>query len=212
MTAIKSLPTQSDISTNGSLTWFNSLGFGHDNTPPIDYAGDYWAEYQRRDATDIGRELTQARVDLVQRHTRRAPLDIGIGAGAFVMASGGFGYDVNQIAVQWLKDNGKFIDPYQSHVGCLTFWDSLEHIPDPIALLRRVPIGGFVFVSLPIFDSMDHCLKSKHYKPGEHLWYFTNQGFVEYMSRAGFALFEMTNIESIIGRDSVVSFAFNKCR
>jgi len=185
-------------------------GYGLDETPAISYEADYWEEYQRRDVTEIGRALTKARCELVARHTKKVPVDIGIGAGAFVLASCGFGYDVNPVAVEWLKRGGRFIDPYQSFPGCLTFWDSLEHIPDPKALLNRVPRGGHVFAAIPVFENMEHCLNSKHYKPGEHLWYFTHEGFLAYMEDLGYSCLEHTNVETIIGREGVNSYAFVK--
>lgn len=194
----------------GSLTWFDDLGYGFDSTAPIEYSGDYLAEYERRDATEIGHKITQKRCELVRRHTTRQPVDIGIGAGAFVKAMECQGYDINQIAVKWLKENGKFIDPYQSFPGCLTFWDSLEHIPDPTELLRRIPVGGLVFCSIPVFDGPEQCVNSKHYKPGEHIWYWSHEGFLEYMAKQKFFCLEWNNCETMLGRDSVKSYAFVK--
>jgi hypothetical protein len=183
---------------------------GYHNAPPIDYAGDYWAEYEKRDATEMGKALTRERWRMVQRHTNRLPVDIGIGAGAFVLESGGMGYDVNQTAIDWLKAIGRYCNPYQSFPGCMTFWDALEHIPDPGAILSRVLRGGFVFVSLPVFDGFDGILKSRHYKPGEHIWYWTHDGFLAYMEKQGFACHEWNNTETKLGRDGILSYAFQK--
>lgn len=176
----------------------------------MDYGQNYWDEYLKRDNTDIGKKLTEARCAIVNRHTTRKPVDIGIGAGAFVNAINGYGFDVNPIAIKWLKDNGRFIDPYSGFVGCLTFWDSLEHIQNPKLLLDRVPVGSFVFVSIPVFSGMEDCLKSKHYKPSEHIWYFTHEGFLTYMGKINFFCLEHTNVESFIGRDGVMTYAFVK--
>jgi len=192
----------------GSLTWWPDLGYGFDATSPIEYGGDYWSEYERRDATEIGRLITQSRIDLVKRNTGRTPVDVGIGAGAFVKAMKCFGYDINPIAVGWLKDNGAYIDPYSSFPGCMTFWDSLEHIPNPEELLRRLPVGGFVFCSIPVFNGPEQCIQSKHYKPGEHLWYWSHEGFIRYMESMKFFCLEWNNRETMLGRDSVKSYAF----
>lgn len=87
-------------------------------------------------------------------------------------------------------------------------WDSLEHIADPAALLARV--RQWLFVSMPIYRDREHCLASKHFKPGEHIWYFTDAGFIRWASGLGFDLRERNRIESSIGREDVVSYSFRR--
>ena len=53
---------------------------------------------------------------------------------------------------------------------------------------------------------------SKHYRPGEHLYYFTELGFAQWMARHGFELLEVSNFETKAGRDSILSFAFRRHR
>jgi len=94
--------------------------------------------------------------------------------------------------------------------GCeaITCWDSLEHIPEPEKLLAKVE--KYVFVSMPIYDDMNDCLNSKHYKPGEHLHYFTARGFKLFMRQNGFDLLSSSAIESELGRDGIMSFVFKR--
>jgi hypothetical protein len=174
---------------------------------PMDYEGAYFAKYQELDATPMGEALTKARVDLVRRHFAGQVLDVGIGGGRFVEESGGFGFDVNPEALQWLNANGCYKNP---HFGwdAMTFWDSLEHIPDPELMLRSV--GDWAFVSMPIYKDQADCLKSKHFKPGEHIWYWTLEGFVSWMDRQGFELREINHVESELGREGITSFAFRR--
>lgn len=155
----------------------------------------------------MGKRLTDARVSFVRKYADLGIVDIGIGGGAFVRAADCFGYDVNANAIKWLKDNGKYKDPYN---GCdaITCWDSLEHIRYPDELLRNV--RKFVFVSIPIFRDVDHVLSSKHFKPGEHVWYFTHEGLVNFMKLQGFDLLESNAMESDLGREGINSYAFKR--
>lgn len=189
------------------LLWSEELGMGWHGRKPMDYEGAYFAKYQELDATPMGEALTRARVEMVRRHFTGKVLDIGIGGGRFVEESGGFGFDVNPEALQWLNANGCYKNPYFGW-DAMSFWDSLEHIPDPELVLRS--IGDWAFVSMPIYKDQADCLKSKHFKPGEHIWYWTLEGFVSWMDRQGFELREINHAESELGREGITSFAFRR--
>jgi len=190
------------------LLWSEELGMGFHPRPPMDYSGPYFEKYQALDDTPMGEALTRARVEMVRRHTELAPVDIGIGGGRFVLESGGFGYDVNDDALCWLRRKGLLLDIYRSHAEVITCWDSIEHIPDPEKLLAQV--GEWVFVSMPIYLNQWDCLRSKHYKPGEHLWYWTQSGLIAWFARQGFGCVEVNEKESELGREGITSFAFRR--
>lgn len=177
--------------------------------PPMSYETDYWESYLERDRSEMGEKLTKARIELVRRYCPCADvIDIGIGGGKFVKDSGSWGYDINETATKWLKSIGAFRNPYTSMVEGITCWDSLEHIPKPENLLKHVKT--WLFVSLPIFDNVETILTSKHYKPGEHIWYFTHQGLVQWCRQLGFELIEQNNIESSLGREGIDSYVFKR--
>lgn len=190
------------------LLWSDELGRGFHPRQPMDYSGPYFEKYQQLDATDMGAALTRARVEFVRRHTELQTVDIGIGGGRFVLESGGWGYDVNAEAVAWLRDQGLLFDIYASHAEVITCWDSLEHIPSPEQLIKQA--GEWVFVSMPIYRDQAHCLASKHFKPGEHLHYFTHDGLLLWFERQGFSCVEYNGIESQLGRDGITSYAFRR--
>lgn len=156
----------------------------------------------------MGKQLTYSRVGFVRKYTDLDILDIGIGGGAFVEAADCYGYDVNEKAVSWLLSCKRFRTPYSSGVDVATFWDSLEHIRNIDGLLLN--IKKFVFISIPIFDSVEHVLKSKHYKPGEHLWYYSHDGLINFMASQGFELLECNKMESDLGREGINSYAFKR--
>lgn len=193
------------------LIWLPEVGMGrlalHDATT---YDAAYWANYRKLADTSMGCALTEARVQMVHRHYSGSVLDVGIGSGQFLMArkEPTFGFDVNPHAVAWLKEYGLYADLYGQSFRALTFWDALEHIPDPGAAVAQA--GEWVFVSLPIFDGPEHCLQSRHYKPGEHLWYFEDRGIRWWFERQGFECIESNTIETDLGRDGIGSYAFRR--
>lgn len=192
------------------LLWSEELGMGYHPRPTMDYSGPYFEKYQALDATEMGAALTRARVEFVRRHTELPPVDIGIGGGRFISESDCWGYDVNEQAVAWLSQQDRFFDIYARHAEVITCWDSLEHIPEPERLIAKV--GEWVFVSMPIYLSQFDCLRSKHYKPGEHLWYWTQSGLIAWFARQGFGCVEINEAESELGRDGITSFAFRRFR
>ncbi|MGA4815970.1 hypothetical protein ACPA9J_15915 [Pseudomonas aeruginosa] len=66
----------------------------------------------------------------------------------------------------------------------MTCWDSLEHIPEPEKLLDHV--GEWLFVSMPVYKDQADCLKSKHFKPGEHLHYWSVRGLIGWFAKMNF--------------------------
>ena len=176
------------------------------------YDEAYFAKYQSYADTPMGRALTRSRVNFVAKHWHGPVTDIGIGSGQFVETRGETttGFDVNPAGIAWLRGRGLFHDPYAEPVAAATFWDSFEHIADPAALLARV--NHAVFLSLPVFDGPDHALRSKHFRPTEHYWYFTRAGLVRYMHEAGFHLAEHATFETSLGREDIESFAFRRDR
>lgn len=189
------------------LLWSEELGMGFHPRPPMDYSGPYFEKYQALDATPMGTALTAARVDMVRRHFDGEVLDVGIGGGRFVVESGGKGFDVNEEAVQWLKSRNAYADPYKG-VAAITCWDSLEHVPNPEALVRSV--GEWVFVSMPVYKDQADCLKSKHFKPGEHLHYWSVRGLIGWFAKMNFGCVEINKRESDLGREGITSFAFRR--
>lgn len=176
---------------------------------PIAYDDHYFTTYLGRDATPTGARLTAARIDFVRQHWSGSLLDVGIGGGRFVEESGAMGFDINPSAVQWLLARKLFHDPeLHGFVMAATFWDSLEHMERPDLFLRQVK--GWAFVSIPVFDNAEHALRSKHFKPGEHYWYFTAPGFRKFMDMQGFECVAESRIEEACGREDIGTFALRR--
>lgn len=194
-----------------SLLWLPEHGMGHYPVDPAaePYDAAYFAKYRAYARTPMGRALTRARVALVASYTDSRLVDVGIGCGQFVEARPHtLGYDVNPVAVAWLRGCGLFFDPYRERIGSASFWDSLEHIPDPGALLANV--DEYAFISVPIFTGADHALTSRHFRPDEHRWYWTRNGLAAWMAAQGFERLHWSAMESAIGREDIETFVFRR--
>lgn len=202
-----------EVTHESGLIWWPMQGMGFYPVPPskMVYDQSYWDKYVGYAATPMGRQLNRLRLDLVKKWINDAPLvDIGIGCGQFLLARGvpTYGYDVNPVAIEWLQLRDLWVDPYKTAVKHASFFDSLEHVPDPAALVARVK--GTIFVSTPIYKSMEDCLASKHFRKDEHYWYWTSWGLVMWMSSRGFFLRYEDRMETEAGRDSIGTFVFSR--
>lgn len=189
------------------LVWYPHKGWGFEEGT-FEYGDDYWEEFRAKDDTPIGKDLTELRAQFVRRWKPPSipdsqVVDVGIGGGAFVEHMGCYGTDVNQRAIAWLRARKSLW--LGDSVEAMTFWDSLEHIRHPYKLLDRTQ---WAFVSTPIYESAEHCIRSKHYKPGEHLWYFTAAGLTEFLADLGFELQGENRMEESCGRVDIGSYAF----
>lgn len=203
------------VDTGFELEWDDKVGYGRlqlPNTEPV-YNKDYWNKYQLLKDTVIGKELTKARIDLVKKYVSdpKQVIDIGIGNGQFVEEYGCWGTDINPHAIEWLKSIGKY-STYNDDYGYkwFTMWDSLEHLSDElIADMMEYNHEGII-LSMPIYESFNHCIKSKHLRPTEHCLYFTVHGLVHFMEERGYKFIEYNTEETKIGREDIGSFVFKK--
>lgn len=197
------------------LVWMEDLGMGYCPTPvaPDLYDKDYFDKYVRYAATEKGQRLNDFRNSIVDRWLTKYDrvLDIGIGCGEFIKLRGDFtfGFDINPLAVAWLQGREAYVDPRHGFDN-MTFWDSLEHIPNASTIVAGC--RQFAFVTMPIYESAEHCLASRHFRPGEHIWYFTRNGLIRWFRGLGFDFKESSTEESRIGRADIETFVFRRVR
>lgn len=197
------------------LSWCKNedIMYQTDMSKSVEYDVNYYEKYVRYESTEIATKLNEGRRNITEKYCKTI-LDIGIGSGEFIKSSKIkiYGYDINPVAIQWLKEKSLFQDPYQNmpHVDGLTFWDSLEHIPNPNELLSLVNSGQYAFISIPIFNDLKYVKKSKHYRPNEHYYYFTKNGMIKYMTDSNFSLIEIDDFETRAGREEILTFVFKK--
>lgn len=192
----------------------NGVAYQRDRNKSVEYGRSYFDKYLRMEGTPIADALNRFRASLAAKHGWKV-MDIGIGSGEFIKRVNMpvLGYDVNPYAVEWLKARGQFHDPYSdggmpSDVTVVTMWDVLEHMPDPDNFLKLIRRGCTLLVSIPIFASLEQVKSSKHYRPDEHYWYFTRDGFIRFMATRGFQCLDVLDDETRAGRESILTFVF----
>lgn len=211
------------ITLDNGLIWYPHLGIGYlhfkDGAEQI-YDRDYFNKYVGYKGSPIATLLNAERVSLVRDFLtdHHMVLDVGIGSGEFIEERNKgldyynratYGTDINPAGVEWLKDHRLYIpseelnNPLSLFKG-ITFWDSLEHIPDPSFIKNY----KFAFISCPIYNDLAHVLSSKHFRPNEHCWYWTAPGLVHFMGKLGFTLMTFDAREVKCGREDILSFVF----
>lgn len=203
-----------DSIADGDLTICPARGVAYQRGMAVsaNYGDAYFARYQSYEGTEIARQINAGRVALVDEHVGAGSpvVDIGVGSGEFIRARPGtMGQDINPAAIDWLRRKNLWVEK-MSEFSAFTFWDVLEHVPEPDRYFRKIPDRAHLFCCLPIFAELGRIRESRHYKPGEHLYYWTERGFVDWMAEYRFGLLERRDFEIAAGRDSIVSFAFRR--
>lgn len=189
----------------------HGAAYQKDQSILVPYDKAYFQKYVQYEGAEIGERINSGRVAFVdQFYGKGLALDIGIGSGDFIKHRPfTYGLDVNDEAVRWLLHRSLYADDLETF-HCFTMWDVIEHVPTPAEYFSRMRAGAYVFTSVPIFKDLRKIRESKHYRPSEHLYYFTEEGFIRWMKWHGFLHLETRDFESRAGRDSILSFAFQK--
>jgi SAM-dependent methyltransferase len=143
---------------------------------------------------------------------RRSPpgrlLEIGTGYGYFLAAARDAGYDVSGVELSrtgvararerhGLEVFRGQLDsaPADRPADVICFWDTLEHVPDPLQFLRQVRLrlaaDGVFALSVPSFASPPaRLLRARWWtlKPEQHIWLFTPTTLRLLAARAGLVL------------------------
>ena len=207
------------INENNGIAFYNNRG------DVIKYDDHYYNKLRGYEGKAIDKYITKGRCNLVKEYcnnyyNKYHVLDIGCGTGRFIKEYFKqnnnlevYGYDVLDKTVEWLKKNDIYIDVYNDFLNNLyafTFWDSLEHIPNPSILLKKFNVNSYVFVSIPIFKDITKVEKSKHFRPREHLYYFTDKGIKKYFEFYGYTFKDKRDFEIKAGRENIYTYVFKK--
>jgi hypothetical protein len=179
----------------------------------IKYDKEYWEKYIKYEENEVCNPLNDFRCSIAEKYCSNV-LDVGIGSGSFIkkLKIQKKGFDVNKYAVEWLKNNNLYHDPYteENRFDGYCFWDVLEHFENPNDILCKVQKNAFVITSIPIFNDITKVHLSKHYRPNEHLCYFTTNGIVKFFSDLFYDCIEIRSDEIKIGRQDIMTFVFRK--
>jgi hypothetical protein len=189
------------------------VAYQKDRDQIVAYDAAYYDKCAGYDGQEIANKINAGRVAFVAKHYGIGKVvDVGIGSGEFIRSRPDtYGHDVNPAGIEWLRRNDLWV-PRISGFGAATFWDVLEHVEEPETYLRQIGLHCYLFASVPIFYELSAIRTSKHYRPGEHLYYWTAEGFVDWMQMHGFLCLEQSDFEIQAGRESINSFAFRRYR
>ncbi|OGM12858.1 hypothetical protein A3D84_02335 [Candidatus Woesebacteria bacterium RIFCSPHIGHO2_02_FULL_42_20] len=133
-------------------------------------------------------------------------LDVGSAAGLFLNEAKKVGFEVlgvepNKYLANYahktfsLKVYQKTFDKFdipERSIDIVTFWDVLEHLPNPLAALRKthriLARGGVAVINYPDINSLPARLLGRHwwFVISGHLYYFTPQTISKMLREAGF--------------------------
>lgn len=201
---------------DGDLIVCREQGFAyqHDMSKSVPYDAAYFDKYVGYEGQEIAQRINVARAGLVNKFVGpdAKVLDIGIGSGEFIKSRPNtFGFDVNPKAADWLKRRFLWCEGFEFELfDGVSFWDVLEHVPEPAQYFDRMKDGAWLFTSIPVFTDLGKIRTSKHYRPNEHYYYWTKNGFIGWLAMHGFRCFEANEDETKAGRESIMSFAFRK--
>lgn len=184
---------------------------------PEVYGDDYWRsdEPSARGYADYAKDAPlylktfEKRLDFVERHAPRRgrALDVGCAAGFFlkVLRDRGWQADGVELSPAIARHAREVYGFHDVHVGELatapfpeasydlvTLWDVVEHVPDPVALLRRAAShlragGRLVVETQNVASPFARALGSRwhHYKHLEHLYHFEPRTLRRLLESAG---------------------------
>jgi SAM-dependent methyltransferase len=171
--------------------------------------GVYGAQSSWSPAMVLQRTWTAGRLSAIAR-LRRPPgrvLEIGSGYGLFLAAAKTAGYDVRGVELSRTGAEhsrtrlgldvfcGQLADAPVEQADVVCFWDTLEHVPDPLVFLqevgRRLAPGGVFALSIPYFSSAPSRLLGSRWwtlKPEQHIWHLTPATLRLVAARAGLVI------------------------
>lgn len=187
----------------------HGVAYQKDRSFIVNYDEAYYSKCASYEGKLIADRINSGRIAIVEKHFGSGHvLDTGIGSGEFIKRRPNtYGRDVNPVAIEWLMRNDLWAH-HPEEFEAFTFWDVIEHIESPETVFRHIRKGAYLFTSLPVFEDLARIRDSRHYRPGEHLQYWTDRGFVSWMGLHGFQLLERDCFESQAGRDSIATYAF----
>lgn len=154
---------------------------------PMEITTKYNAEYVAKyDAYPTTNAMSHLRLGIVAKYlyTNAKVLDVGYGNGDFIklinkFGAQGFGYDVHGLGEKYCvrEVDIKNLEDDQ-YWRVITFFDSLEHFDELDVIKELKAHADVVVVTMPVVPPWfpGNCPSAwKHYRPGEHLHYFSQE-------------------------------------
>lgn len=187
-------PEVTEFYSRGYMTKkFNDLG--HHLHFTREYRAAYFAE---KDLT-----FSDLRMDL-REYSGKTLLDVGCANGQFLEYTGKFGIkalgvDISEEMVGEARKNGlncEVADLFdiKGAYDLVTFWDVIEHVMDPVAVLEKTRTllkpGGEIVIQTPCTGTVSELFGDKwlYYLPVQHIHLFSQESLFALLVRAGYSI------------------------
>lgn len=143
-------------------------------------------------------------------HVPRLLLDYGYGDGSFAALAARivpyvYVYDIGDYPVPSVCC--RTTRPHKMRVDVVTYWDSLEHIPN---LEEAVKVdASYIAVSVPCLPHIDQFENWKHRRPNEHLHHFTAKSLLDWMTEHGWDHKASAHLEEAV-RSDILTVLFER--
>ena len=161
-------------------------------------------EKMLREYSATAEQISRLRWAWIKDINPKTVLDYGCGCGWF-RAWRPSGIEVYSYDIADYPQTG--IDLKMYDVVC--FWDVLEHIPDFSDIEPILALARHIALTIPIFNQEVTLSKWKHFKPGEHIHYFTENTLIALFERYSF-VYMASGTPECPPRKEVTSFLFKK--
>lgn len=189
-----------------------NCGYGR---PSIQTPMEYGTEYEKKYLSYPENALCKIRMDFVEKLNvlnRRNLIDFGCGSGAFVHYARGkgyaaYGFDVNDFTAHLRP-------PKNFTARIVTAWDSFEHLTDEqqAAFFHENKRAEIIVVSVPDFESCIDAASWRHYRPREHLHYYTEAALRTRFKKEGltahFCSHDEDAVRSAPWKNNILSIGF----
>lgn len=155
-------------------------------------------------------------------------LEVGSAYGLFLEAAKSAGYRVSGVelsAAGVVQSGTRGLDVFSGQLAdapdvrkadVICFWDTLEHVPDPLEFLtearRRLVDDGAFALSVPYFSSLPARVLGRRWwtlKPEQHIWHYTPATLRTLAARAGLVVTDVitspANPANLTRLDSLVA-------
>lgn len=196
--------TKQFTTSDGAIYEIDEIGVIHHTNPvPYKYDATYVSTYDTESYRRENDKLQALRYGFVvacHGHTPGKILDFGCGNLAFVkfasQGSWAVGYDITG-----LPGTTKELQPAPVY----TFWDALEHVPDPAGLIKSIECDT-ICISLPWChyerNGQEWFETWKHRKPNEHLHHFNAASLQRFMFNLGYEKVAISHHEDLVRKPS----------
>jgi hypothetical protein len=198
-----------------------------DRSKSVEYGKEYHDKYEEYSKTDRGDAILKYRSSLIKnlsdyRFKVRAIkefniLDFGCGYAQLRNTLSYpiiyHAYDINEYSAKSISNKIDTVyikeNPEKYIYDCVCFFDSLEHIKEIAGLPKFFKTRSFI-VSIPIFSDLDKIQESRHFRPDEHYWYFTDKGIRWFFESFGYYCISSGDEEIKAGREDIYTYVFKK--